>query len=348
MTGATGFVGRSVMRRLLNEVDAHRVQVLVHDREPSGTRSRRPELIREWCELGVSVVAGELVSGRGLDGLVSDPVAVIHLAADSDTGEKDHRVNDVGSANLVSRLGGISATCRFVFTSSIAVTEHRRRRDGPSSVATRFLQARSDYGRRKLVAEHIITTFAAERGCSLLITRLSVIFGDGCRAGGFADLVGQHAGGALKGPVRAGLALFGGRVSFAHVDAIADLLVDAALGSVGPVAGEVELMYPSTETHVVHELFARDEVTAAADLTTVGRGAARRVGLALVRGAVAAMGGLITLERVMPRRLYNALWQVQMLGTPAFETVLDRWVIDRYVTADRTIAGWRSQRRASR
>jgi NADH dehydrogenase len=67
LTGATGFVGKHMLRRLLDE--GHSVHALVRDAKQSGDFPRER----------VNFFSGDVVSGSGLDSGIKDCEAVIHL-----------------------------------------------------------------------------------------------------------------------------------------------------------------------------------------------------------------------------------------------------------------------------
>ena len=67
VTGATGFVGRSVTRRLAER--GHAVRALVRDPAAAGF----------VAELGVELVAGDITNDEGLNEAVAGCEAVVHL-----------------------------------------------------------------------------------------------------------------------------------------------------------------------------------------------------------------------------------------------------------------------------
>lgn len=105
VTGATGFVGRHLVPRLVSR--GHRVRAL--------SRSPGPEAGRE----GVEWRRGDLTDPAGLRGAADDRDSVIHLAgiAEERDGQTFGRVHVEGTRNLVAeaRRAGVE---RFIFASA--------------------------------------------------------------------------------------------------------------------------------------------------------------------------------------------------------------------------------------
>src|ERR1041385_7621084 len=110
LTGATGFVGRHMLTRLLSE--GHSVRALVRD----------PQKAKELAQNGVELVTGDVVEGTGLDGGMQGCDAVIHLVGiivekGSNTFE---RVHHLGTRNVVEAAKRVGVK-RFVQMSALGV-----------------------------------------------------------------------------------------------------------------------------------------------------------------------------------------------------------------------------------
>jgi NADH dehydrogenase len=110
LTGATGFVGRHMLQRLLAE--GHNVRALVRD----------PAKASELAQSGVELVAGDVVSAAGLDEGMQGCEAVIHLVGiivEKGTNTFE-RVHHLGTRNVVeaAKKAGIH---RFVHMSALGV-----------------------------------------------------------------------------------------------------------------------------------------------------------------------------------------------------------------------------------
>ncbi len=120
LTGATGFVGRNMLSHLLK--DGHSVRMLV----------REPQKAVELPRSNVEYVAGDVVSGAGLDEGIKGCEAVIHLVGiivEKGANTFD-AVHHRGTRNVVeaARRGGIQ---RFIQMSALGV-----RADGVAAYQT--------------------------------------------------------------------------------------------------------------------------------------------------------------------------------------------------------------------
>jgi uncharacterized protein YbjT (DUF2867 family) len=148
LTGATGFVGRNMLKRLLAE--GHSVRALV----------REPEKAGDLKETGVELAAGDVADGTGLDQGMQGCDAVIHLVGIIVEKGKNtfERVHHIGTRNVVeaAKRAGIK---RLVQMSALGA-----RADG--------------------AAEYQITKWKGEEevrgsGIAYCILRPSLIFGEG-------------------------------------------------------------------------------------------------------------------------------------------------------------------------
>lgn len=161
ITGATGFIGLSLVRRI--RARGQEVTALVR---PASRPERRAELDR----LGVRCVEGDLATGAGLSAAVAGADRVIHLAALVKARDPaDYfRVNAAGTRRLVSALAARPDPPRLVLCSSLAAAPLAAGREHPPV---------SHYGRSKLAAEA-----AARHGADLVpvvIVRPPIVYGPG-------------------------------------------------------------------------------------------------------------------------------------------------------------------------
>jgi len=155
VTGASGFIGRRLVRALARRGDE--ISCLV--RPTSDTRPIR--------DLPVRFVVGDLGRPDSLAGAVDGMDGIFHLAAviQAVEGPAFETVNALGTRNLIEAcLRASSRPKRFVFVSSIAAA-------GPSAPGKPLTEADeprpiSAYGRSKLAAERI----ALDAGTEMAVT----------------------------------------------------------------------------------------------------------------------------------------------------------------------------------
>lgn len=152
LTGVTGFVGRHLLKRLLDE--GHSVRAFVRDPEKAG-------FLRTGQRAGqVEFVSGDIVDGTGLDDGMRSCDAVIHLVGIiAETGKATfERVHHIGTRNMTeaARRNGIT---RFIHMSALGV-----RADGVA-----------EYQTSKWKGEEAVR----RSGIPFCILRPSLIFGPG-------------------------------------------------------------------------------------------------------------------------------------------------------------------------
>ncbi len=166
VTGATGFIGRRLVPRLLEE--GHEVVALV--RRTSNTEGL-PESV-EFRE-------AELLDIDTIEPHTGDADAVVHLAAYFDFYPSDEelmfRVNVDGTRNLMNACVGTSVE-RFIYcstTETIGPVEH------PPGDEETELRPSFEYGRSKVMAEEAVREISADTGLKHIILRPTGVLGEG-------------------------------------------------------------------------------------------------------------------------------------------------------------------------
>ena len=169
VTGATGFVGRHLVKRLVEE----RRSVTCLVRETSDISCLE--------KLGVELVYGDLRSKELLKGIVNDEDIhiVYHLAGAvySRISREYHNTNVLGTENLLEACN-IDAIKKFILVSSITAV-------GPQRHKHVFLDENTTpnpmppYGRSKYEAEKIAWGYLNKRNLPLVIVRPPLVYGPG-------------------------------------------------------------------------------------------------------------------------------------------------------------------------
>ncbi|MEP7300059.1 MAG: NAD-dependent epimerase/dehydratase family protein [Caldimonas sp.] len=226
VTGASGFVGRALCRRLLAEGVA--VRALVRGASTGLTTG---------CE---AHVIGDLeAASHDWPAALRDVDAVFHLAAIANAATGPVRAVNVHATRGLARAA-FAGGCRLVHVSSIKVHGDAGRVVVNEQAP---LLPDDDYGRSKLEGERAIEAAGAEAAGQWVALRPPIVYGPGDR-GNFARLIRLACSG-LPLP----LARVPNRRSMIHVDALADALVRAATLEIAPnralvVAGGPPLSTP--------------------------------------------------------------------------------------------------------
>ncbi len=208
VTGATGFVGRRLVDRLVE--DGHDVTVLARD----------PSRVRELFSNNVSVIVGDVTDINSLKSISGKHFDfAYHLAAQLDESAPNlWEVNVKGTKNVLESLVGTGIE-RFVYLSSVGVLGSTRgpaREDMPYNPETRYEESKAE-------AERIITHFWLKYQIPYTIIRATIIYGPNKI---FADI--------LKA-AESGYPLIGKGDNRFHLVYVDDV-VDALLAVMSPIA----------------------------------------------------------------------------------------------------------------
>ncbi|HEX2727834.1 MAG TPA: NAD-dependent epimerase/dehydratase family protein [Beijerinckiaceae bacterium] len=211
LTGATGFIGRHLLRELPKR--GYRMRVLL----------RRPTMLPSEAS---GAVVGDLAAPRNMANALADVDAVIHSAglahAMSGLPEDDYRAINTDATIGLARAAARAGARRFVFLSSI------RAQSGPvaSSVLTEDLppEPTDMYGRSKLDAERGL----AETAIDWVALRPVLVYGPGVK-GNMAALLRL-----AQLPLPLPLGSLGGRRSLLSVDNLVDA-IDVVLRAPAPL-----------------------------------------------------------------------------------------------------------------
>lgn len=176
LTGATGFVGRGIVKRLMTNTG----YIL-------RLAARKPNAIHD-SDQNLSWVAGDLTPEFNWQSAVSECEVVIHAAArvhvlndtSSDPLAEFRRVNVKGTLNL-ARQAALAGVRRFIFISSIKVNGESTSLDKPF-IAEDMPAPLDPYGVSKLEAEQGLREIAFQTGMEIVIIRPPLVYGPGVKA----------------------------------------------------------------------------------------------------------------------------------------------------------------------
>ena len=213
VTGASGFVGGALVRRLITEPDILAV---------AGVRalaSAPGDMACDFLELG------NLEDGCLKAQQLKDVQVVVHAAArvhvmrecSSDPLTEFRRVNVDGTLSL-ARAAAAAGVRRFLFVSSIKVNGESTRANSPFR-ADDSPAPMDPYGVSKLEAEQGLLQIARESGMEVVIIRPPLVYGPGVRANFLSMMRWLHRGIPLP------LGAIDNRRSLVALDNLVDLLV---------------------------------------------------------------------------------------------------------------------------
>jgi nucleoside-diphosphate-sugar epimerase len=168
VTGATGFIGRHLVRRLVERGDQVRCLVRCLD--------HRPLLAGDPLPSAVECVLGDITERESLDRAVAGIETVYHLAGATLVIQLStfRLVNSRGTRYLAEACARCSVPPTFLYISSLAAAgpsqHYPRREDCPPCPV-------SEYGRSKLGGERILRTLAGRLPVTVL--RPPCVFGPG-------------------------------------------------------------------------------------------------------------------------------------------------------------------------
>ncbi len=166
VTGATGFIGRKLVNKLIKE--GHEVSALV----------RRTSDVHELPKR-LRLIEGDMLDIHSLQKAVQNNEIVVHLAAFFDFYPKDkkllYQVNVDGTQNILD-VCVASSVLRFIYISTTEVIGPVK--DPPATEETE-LRPQFDYSKSKIQAEELVRATTAKTGLEHVILRCTGIMGEG-------------------------------------------------------------------------------------------------------------------------------------------------------------------------
>lgn len=209
LTGATGFIGGHLARRL--SIEGYRVRCLTRASSDTSALER----------LDVELSTGELDGRDSLRQAASGADLIVHcgaLVSDWATVNEISRVNVQGTRNLLDAAVACGAR-RFVHISTTDVYGH----PGGAPVREDYVARRLGnwYSRTKLAAEQAVREAGTRQGLEVVIVRPATVYGPGSKA-----VIGEIAQALANGSM---LLIGGGKTvaGLCYVENLSDLVIEA-------------------------------------------------------------------------------------------------------------------------
>lgn len=296
ITGATGFVGRRLVKSIIKNFDKREILCLVKDPDiPS--QKRGFEVIKQ---LGLKIRRVDLVTGEGLKNLPKSPRLIIHLAANTDTSKSDQRCNDVGTVNLVKALSPLGPENHFIHISTMVALSGRKNYSTPLDENS-LLQPTNEYGRSKKRGEDFLVLQCKTDNFRLTILRPNTIYGSEMRSDSLFDflkglVVKKSFFSKLNWP---------GLSSLIHVDDVVKAIIMTAKNPPSPGKSDVYIL------HGEHLTLAQMSVLVH---KTLGyKYQEIRLPVWFWKICAIARNLVPPLEKFLPTPIYNLLWRASII-----------------------------------
>ncbi|HMQ68681.1 MAG TPA: NAD(P)-dependent oxidoreductase [Ignavibacteria bacterium] len=295
VTGATGFIGRRLIKDLLKVYEKDRILCLIRDKTDELEISGRKILE----DLNVRTKIIDLVSGKGMEDLPEKPKIIFHLAASTESGDKDHRCNDKGTQNLLNAFSGLNKNTRFIFTSTTAIFSGRKDLEKP---LTRYSSPypSNEYGRTKLAAENILYEYSERTGMECIVFRLSTVWGEGTRKDGLFDKINKLV---KNGSLIPGLD-WKGRTGLINVNNVSAILVSGPDHRPEKNFSQYILSHESLTLAEISEVICRKNNVEYRKIKLPGM---------IWKAAEITAKRSADFERIIPGGLYNLFWRLNLI-----------------------------------
>jgi len=221
ITGATGFVGRRLQKQIIKHYPKDKI-----------------------LNLGEGV---NLVNKLTIKNLPKNPKLIIHLAAETDTSKKDHRVNDIGLKNLYLALGNLDSKTHFIYIGTMINVAGRPSCTKPVNEKTKYYPT-NEYTRTKVAGEKFLINKCKKDKFKLTILTPNTIYGKDVRSNSLFDILGK----GIKNKSLAVRINWPGKSALIHVDDV--VLAIIAFSKIKPTSGKPDKYLLYSENLSISEI----------------------------------------------------------------------------------------------
>jgi predicted dehydrogenase/nucleoside-diphosphate-sugar epimerase len=168
--GATGFIGRELVRQYIAQ--GRPVRALVRG------AGRLPADLRRSC---LEIVEGDLGKPADVDRALAGVDCVCHLARANVKTWAEYQEQEIGMTELVAERSLVAGVKRFVYTGTIDsyYAGAAKERITEKTPLDPKIEGRNLYARAKAISEERLTRMHRERGLPLVIVRPGIVIGRG-------------------------------------------------------------------------------------------------------------------------------------------------------------------------
>jgi len=297
VSGASGFVGYTLVKTLLEQHGFDDLILLVHPHPRLPAERARLEKLQK---MGLRLIPVDLLGDLSSLHTIEKVDLLYHLAAFGETETRTDavRVNDLGSSRLLQTLGERLHRTHVIYSGTIASVDRKYPSNTPL-LDTSHCHPRTIYGATKLAGEKIIRELSEQFGYSWTILRLPTIYGPEFRAGGIFQILAE---GLTREAIFSRLN-WPGRVGLLHVQDLAKILIAISQDK----NAEARILHaPSPDCPSLDQIASL--VAAAINVER------RQIKLpAWFWRAITALVWTPGLHRILPFFLHNVLWRVSLV-----------------------------------
>jgi UDP-glucuronate 4-epimerase len=244
ITGATGFIGKQVLKLLPKYYDKKDVLCLVWDTDSKHEVEGRNDIEK----LGYKIHKVDLLKKNTLKYIPKDPHLIIHLAANTNTSLANHEVNNIGTKNLYDSIEKISKKRHIVYASTIALVAGRTDSFKPI-INTKDFAITNEYGRTKAEAEKFLRKKAVNDGFKLTCVRIATVYGPKARQDSmFPMLINRVCNDSITTKIN-----WPGIASFIHVDDCARAILELSTQRIKSI-NKNRIFYLANESYSIDEV----------------------------------------------------------------------------------------------
>lgn len=298
VTGATGFIGRNLIKKLVTKYSRKEIVVLVKNDAPQKER----EGFNLINKLKLKHILLDLKTGAGLPEFETQPELVIHMAANTHTDEPDQDVNFLGTINLIKSLKKIGPKTHFIYFGTTAIMAGRKNCTKAFDENAKPSPT-NEYGRTKLRSEEYVKKMVKRLHFRLTIVRLPTVYGKGARKDSFFDFITKNI---KKNSIFTRLN-WPGKTSLVYVEDVvnATLLITKKQ----PKPGSLQTLILSSDSPMMSEILSLSYKTLGVLY--------KPVNLPKYFWTIASYMRfpIFRLEKFIPSNIYNLLWRATLVTT---------------------------------